>query len=275
MTETNLTSRAYLHLRSSLAEGRLAPGDRLSLAAVAKEMGISHIPVREAVSRLCSEGILEHSPGVGYAVRDLSRKELADLFQVREALEGLAAAEATPNMDDDAIEKLSEIFHQMRIRLHAIRDGRIIEWAGLLAQELTILDLAFHAVVLRVADNDTLRRILEDQRVFSQIFGRPIKGPPTLQAMVSRLALICRGHYRILRAFRRRDKKAAEEAARNHAREAGEYLLCCYDWTESQKDISTASDAWAVSSDELLATVEATFLFKQPGAEEEPSPPHF
>lgn len=247
----------------------------MSLAAIAKEMGISHIPVREAVSRLCSEGILEHSPRVGYAVRDLSRKELADLFQVREALEGLAAAEAARKIDGATVRKLGDIFDQMRIRLRAIRDGRIADWAGRLAQELTVLDLAFHAVVLRVADNDTLRRILEDQRVFSQIFGRPIKGPPTVQAMTSRLALICRGHYRMLRAFRKRDAKAAEVAARKHAREAGEYLLWCYDWMESQKDISTASDAWAVSSDELLASVETAFLSGPTTEEGEPKPPHF
>ena len=93
--------------------------------------------------------------------------------------------------------------------------------------------------------------------------------------MASRLALICRGHYRILRAFRKRDAKAAEEAAKNHAREAGEYLLWCYDWMESQKDISTASDAWAVSSDELLASVEAEFLSGKTAEEGEPKPPHF
>lgn len=274
MPETNLTSRAYLHLRTSLAEGRLAPGDRLSLAAIAKEMGISHIPVREAVSRLCSEGILEHSPRVGYAVRDLSRKELADLFQVREALEGLAAAEAARKIDGATVRKLGDIFDQMRIRLRAIRDGRIADWAGRLAQELTVLDLAFHAVVLRAADNDTLRRILEDQRVFSQIFGRPIKGPPTVEAMNTRLALICRGHYRMLHAFARHDADAAETAAKAHVREAGAYLLWCYDWMESQKDISTASDAWAVSSAELIASVEATFL-SDTTARDEPKPPHF
>ena len=200
---------------------------------------------------------------------------MADLFRVREALEGLAAAEAVQNMDDESVRKLGDIFAQMRIRLHSIRDGRTTEWAGRLAQELTILDLAFHSLVLRVADNDTLRRILEDQRVFSQIFGRPIKGPPTIPAMASRLALICRGHYRLLRAFQRRDAKAAEEAARNHAREAGEYLLWCYDWMESQKDISIASDAWAVNSDALLATVETEFLSEKPSATENPRPPHF
>ena len=87
---------------------------------------------------------------MGYAVRDLSRKELADLFRVREALEGLAAAEAVRKIDDASVEKLGEIFAQMRIRLRAIRDGHTTEWAGRLAQELTVLDLAFHSLVLRV-----------------------------------------------------------------------------------------------------------------------------
>ena len=70
MKAQNLKERAYLHLRHQLSEALITPGSKISLAAVAKGLGMSHIPVREAVYQLCSEGFVEHSPSVGFFVRN-------------------------------------------------------------------------------------------------------------------------------------------------------------------------------------------------------------
>ena len=94
----SLKDRAYQHVRRKLADGTLRPTMKISLAAIAKEIGTSHIPVREAISQLRSEGYLEHTPSVGFFVRSVGRKEMADLFKVREALEVTAAAEAVERM---------------------------------------------------------------------------------------------------------------------------------------------------------------------------------
>ena len=95
---------------------------KVSLAAIAKEIGTSHIPVREAISQLRSEGYLDHTPSVGFFVRSIGRKEMADLFKVREALEVMAAAEAVERMSEETLVRLEAIFRAMRVQSRVIRD---------------------------------------------------------------------------------------------------------------------------------------------------------
>lgn len=225
--DVSLKQRAYQHIRSRLLEGSLEPGSRLSLAAMAKEIGTSHIPVREAVSQLRSERLVDHSPGLGFFVREPSRKELVGLFQVREVLEGLATAEATKCMSHAEIERLAHIFDQMVEVLHDIRNEGITEWKGPLVLRLSMLDLAFHSILVRAIDNEVLVRVVSEQKIFSQIFGLPSGEQDT--TMVKRLALIFRGHYRVLKAVRGRDHEAAGAAMTRHVHEAGDYVLKCYD----------------------------------------------
>ncbi|MBN2295553.1 MAG: GntR family transcriptional regulator [Pirellulales bacterium] len=241
----SLKQRAYRHIRSKLLDGSLEPGKRLSLAAMAKEIGSSHIPVREAVSQLRTEGLIDHSPGLGFFVRELSRKELAGLFQVREVLECLAATEATKRMSQADIDRLTQIFEQMVGMLRAMRDEGISEWTGPSVLRLSMLDLTFHAILVRAADNEVLARIVSEQKVLSQIFGRPIGEEDS--DMVKRLAMICRGHYRVLKAVRRRDHEAAGRAMSRHVNEAGRHVLMCYDHrtkthTEPEQLPATAMD---------------------------------
>ena len=222
----SLKHRAYNHIRSRLLEGSLTPGSRLSLKAMAKEIGISHIPIREAVSQLRSESMVDHSPGLGFFVREPSIEELTGLFQVREVLEGLAANEATKRMSHDEIDRLDRIFEQMVDVMHAIRDEGITEWTGPWVLQLNMLDLAFHTILVSAANNKVLTRVVSEQKVFSQVFGRSTGDHNA--SILSRLALICRGHYRVLKAVRRRDPEAAGAAMTRHVHLAGQYFLeCC------------------------------------------------
>ena len=253
----NLKDRAYNHLRQKLTDGNIRPGGKISLAGIAKEIGVSHIPVREAVNRLCSEGYVIHTPSVGFFVRKISRKELADLFKVRESLEMLAAGEAVTKITDKEIGQLEGIFKAMRDRFHLVRDQGITDWSGPMIKELTMLDLAFHAIIVKAADNEVLERVLSEQRVFSEIFGRAIKGPPT--SMVQRLAKVYRWHYRLLRAIQKRDVAMAQQAAGIHVREAGEYVLACVDWADRQKK-SDSLRPWDSTPEELMEYINREYL---------------
>lgn len=257
MGSVSLKERAYKHLRQRLTEGEICPGGKISLAGIAKEMGVSHIPVREAINQLCSEGYVVHTPSVGFFVRKVTRKELADLFKVREALEVLAAGEAVEKMTDEIIRQLEEIFQAERVRFRQIRDDGIEDWSGPRIKELTMLDIAFHATIVKAADNDILARVASEQRIFAKVFGQAIKGPPT--GMVRRLAKVCRWHYRMLRAFQMRDAAMAEHAAAVHVREAGEYILACFDWSE-QHEGKEPMVPWASDPEALLKYVGQQFL---------------
>src|SRR5690242_601727 len=96
-----LEQRAYDMLRDKIFTGTLRPGARLSEYAEAKALGTSRGPVREAVSRLASEGLVEKIPGVGAFVRaPADADELREVYQFREALECAAAELAATRLTE-------------------------------------------------------------------------------------------------------------------------------------------------------------------------------
>lgn len=74
-------------IRSMVLSGELLPGQKLQQAALAETLGVSRIPVREALSRLQSEGIVEHKANTGYTVARFNREDLAELYLMRRLLE--------------------------------------------------------------------------------------------------------------------------------------------------------------------------------------------
>src|SRR5213075_1783581 len=94
-----LGERAYAQLAELLASGRLAPGERLSLRTAADVLGVSIMPVREAVSRLVADGALEVTPNRAVRVPLMSAAQFRDLTRVRIAIEGHAAAQAALHRD--------------------------------------------------------------------------------------------------------------------------------------------------------------------------------
>ena len=89
-----LGDQVYGHIRSLLISGRLAPGDRLSLRQVADAMGVSMMPVREAVSRLVADEAIEVTPNRALRVPVMSRRRFRDLAAIRAEIEGFAAERA-------------------------------------------------------------------------------------------------------------------------------------------------------------------------------------
>lgn len=83
--------RVFLHLKDGILCGRYAPGQRLIEADLTRELGVSRGPLREAFRRLSAEGLVESVPNRGAIVRRLSAKQTQELFEIRSALEGLAA----------------------------------------------------------------------------------------------------------------------------------------------------------------------------------------
>lgn len=91
------------HLREGILRGRYAPGQRLIEADLTRDLGVSRGPLREAFRRLSAEGLLEKVPHRGAMVRRLSHREMKEFFQIRMALEALAAQLAAANMHDGEI----------------------------------------------------------------------------------------------------------------------------------------------------------------------------
>src|ERR1700742_1521554 len=93
-------------IEAAIIGGQLEPGSRLSEQALAASLGVSRGPLREAIRRLEGRKLLERTTNIGVRVAALSLKDLNELLQVREALEGLACALAAANMTDKEIAAL-------------------------------------------------------------------------------------------------------------------------------------------------------------------------
>jgi len=144
-----LLSYIEKRIKQAVVSGELKPGAKLSPSAIAADLGVSHIPVREALTSLAASGYLEHRPRVGFFVRVLSADDLADVYHWREILEREAFMLAIPQLTDDDIDEMRRLCRQMR-RLTA--PGR---WS-----EFLDLNRQFHFVAFRRAGSDQLLRFL-------------------------------------------------------------------------------------------------------------------
>jgi DNA-binding GntR family transcriptional regulator len=109
-----LGERAYAQLADLLISGRLAPGEKLSLRAAADVLGVSIMPVREAVSRLVADRALEVTPNRAVRVPVMTAAQFRDLTKARIAIEGHAAAEAARHRSDDDLVAIVRAEEAMR-----------------------------------------------------------------------------------------------------------------------------------------------------------------
>jgi DNA-binding GntR family transcriptional regulator len=102
----SLGNQAYQEVKKIILEGHLTPGEKLNEGELARALGISRTPVREAITRLEKEGLVEIFPQRGAFVIQLSKEDIYELFLIREKLEGLAAYLAAQKIDRGALNKL-------------------------------------------------------------------------------------------------------------------------------------------------------------------------
>lgn len=105
----NLSERVYENIRGALMEGRFQPGDRLRIAELADELGVSITPVREAIFRLVSDHVLEMKAATAIHVPELSAANLDEIQRIRIHLEGEAAAMAAERITKLELAKLERI----------------------------------------------------------------------------------------------------------------------------------------------------------------------
>lgn len=141
----NLADRVADQLRETIQSGAYAPGERLVERRLAAELGVSHIPVREALTRLIEEGLVERLPRRGCRVAAINAKELRDLSRLRVLLEQYVVERAIENWNDQAERSLREIVAQMEA---AADRGD--------TRRLTRLDARFHEELWALTDDEIL-----------------------------------------------------------------------------------------------------------------------
>src|SRR5438094_6147478 len=118
----NLTlwERVHAHLRTEILANRLTAGSELQETALAAKLGVSRGPIREAIGRLAAEGLVIVRPRRGAVVRSLTKDEFIEAYEVREALEVMAARLATARLGQAGLARLEELTRAME--RHAERD---------------------------------------------------------------------------------------------------------------------------------------------------------
>ncbi len=148
---SDLTGQVTAQLAAAICEGRLAPGQRLVEAAVARQMGISRAPVREAARRLEQRGLLVAHPRRGFFVRDFSLEEIDDIYGLRIALERYACSLACTRASADDLERLRA---QLDLQRRLAGEGRVAE--------LVEQDLGFHLLLCDISGNRKLLHLFTD-----------------------------------------------------------------------------------------------------------------
>jgi DNA-binding GntR family transcriptional regulator len=207
LDRTSLRERALEVLRKAVTAREIEPGSRLVETELSAAMGISRGTLREALRQLEYEGLIEVGERGRLTVRTLTDAELADMFAVRAALEGLAAAELSTRPDRDL----------WLGRLQAAVDA--LGAAGGSIGDLVEADLAFHRLLCELTGNATLVRAWET-------LTGPIRVAILFAGPVAALANMSGArHQQLLDAIATGDPVAAMSAVDAHMREAARTLL--------------------------------------------------
>jgi DNA-binding GntR family transcriptional regulator len=193
--------QAYEDLQLAIQSGTLKPGMRLREIELSKWLGSSRTPVREALNRLQTEGLVIQEPRRGLVIAKLDHNMVTELYCVREVLEGTAAALAARHTSSEEVMTLREIIE---------RDNAHPDDPAKLANNNRL----FHETLYRYARNRYILKTLNLLRESMALLG------PTTFSLPRRSEAALAEHEAVVSAIERHDPGAAEEAARAHIRAA-------------------------------------------------------
>jgi len=206
ITRSVLSEQVKGRLLQAILDGRYPPGARIVETRVARELGTSQAPVREALRDLEALGVVENSPFRGARVRQPSVEELLEAFEVRAVLEGHAARAAIHRLTDVDLAHLHTLLDQMR---------RAAE-AGDPYAEATA-DAQFHAYILHRAGNATLERVWRTLEPFLRTYITIVSPGVDRRAVADR-------HLHIIDALRSGDEDSVVHAFEVHFETAARSL---------------------------------------------------
>lgn len=196
-----LGDEVYSAIFARIMSLEIAPGAKITVDAMARRLGVSQTPIREALARLESEGLVNKTHLVGYsAAPQLSAKQLVDLYELRLLLEPFAAGRCAQTMPDDVVAQLEALCGEMEGLAH--REG--LDSYAQFAQ----LDMAFHDQIAVSAGNELVVEALSRLHTHVHLFRLLFHARVTTSAIEE--------HARVLAAIRQRDPAGAEAAMRQH-----------------------------------------------------------
>lgn len=201
--------RVVDHVREGVRLSRYVPGQRLPEVDMTRELGVSRGPLREAMARLAAEGVVEIEPYRGATVRRLTEDDLHDLYQVREALEGQAAALAARRISAGADST------ELAAELCRLRDAN----DALNVHTYMAENIAFHEVIINLSSNVLLKSLMSQLQ--TNVFRIQLLNAIPPDALYSSV----QQHTEITQAIMSGHAEEAESAMRHHVRESYALML--------------------------------------------------
>ena len=206
---TPVRGKVYDFLKKAILSGRFHPGERLTEEHLAKSIGVSRTPVREALHKLASEGFIKPRRKRGFLVSGDSREEVEELFEIRSILEGYALRVVSEKISDQLLKQLQGFVEKAENALRHQRIDQVFKWN-------TRFHDTLHGIV---AEKRQLHRLMVDIRKFVLRYRKdtlryPDGGKKTVE-----------GHKKIIMALQLRDPDLCERVMREHIREAKEDAL--------------------------------------------------
>lgn len=208
-------------VRARIIDGSLAPGSGLSEVALAEDFGVSRTPVREALKQLQTEGLVDIRPRVGTFVTTPSRREIQELFHMKELFEGSAAR---------LLAQRGEVPETAALRRNivnadaAVAAGDADAYAALVAE--------FHDLIIQGSDNEKLAthyRTMMNQLAYARLVQTSLSKP-------GRLAESEDEHHRVLELILAKDGTTAERVMREHVRASQQALLDAMDFPAEKRE---------------------------------------
>ena len=190
-------------IKKKILAGEIAPGQKINQNALAKELNVSRTPIINALNKLETEGLVDSIPNSGFCLHTNSLKEMAELFEIRQAIEMISAANAAEYATDEDIAYLKGLYEPF-VGVEEIDSKQYLE-----------TDRIFHKKLLSYCDNQKFLKLNESMQIYHQsyVFGL-IRSPG--ETLVE--------HLNIIEAIQARDPNRARLAMMNHLDYTGGYL---------------------------------------------------
>jgi DNA-binding GntR family transcriptional regulator len=209
-----LASAAYDRIRELLAAGEFPPGCHLVNQELSRRIGVGVTPVREAVTRLASEGLLEHLPGAGMFVRQPTTADVLQLLDLRAVLEPFAIQQAAEHRTEGDLRAAGALLAEEFLVIREVAAAPDQRASGEQVKRWLLIERRFHGLILEAARNPWLAKAAADVSLLAIVFSA--EQIHAADMGVGGMIRSWRDHRRLLRFVRQRRGQQAADLIRRH-----------------------------------------------------------
>ncbi|NLF80217.1 MAG: GntR family transcriptional regulator [Clostridia bacterium] len=198
-----LRSRVFRELEHNIITGKYPPGMALTEKQLCLELGVSRTPLREALSQLELEGLVQSTPNKGAVVLGISSQDIDDIYTIKLELEGLAAKLAAERIKPEELTELEEVVSMTEFYMGKGNVDKVVE-----------LDSRFHDIICKASKNRPLRDMMSNYHNFVKLARHKSLTKP------ERIPMMLTEHRKIMHAIAKGDGELASQLAVEHISKA-------------------------------------------------------